>query len=216
VPVKNMNNKKDYYSILGVNRDVTQEEIKRAYRRLALEYHPDRNPKDKEAEEIFKEIGEAYAILGDQEKRRTYDRFGPSQFWQRYQPKDIFKTFSFKNLFQEFDLRFNDEISRPFFCRSRSRGCGWRKGRLFRKGFFQDYSNGPWGNNSTICDITLNSIEALWGTEKEILLKRGLETERITIKIPPGLKNDTLLSLSLKEGNYSKDRFYLRVKVVKG
>jgi curved DNA-binding protein len=211
-----MNNKKDCYSILGVNRDATQEEIKRAYRRLALEYHPDRNPKDKEAEEIFKEIGEAYAVLGNQEKRRAYDRFGPSPFQQRYQPEDIFKTFSFKNLFQEFDLRFDDEISRPFFCRSRSGGCGWRKGRFFRKGFFQDYSNGLWGNNSTICDITLNSTEAIWGTEKEILLKSRLETERITIKIPPGCKNNTLLSLSLKEGNYSKDRFYLRVKVVRG
>ena len=211
-----MNNKKDYYSVLGVNRDATQEEIKKAYRRLALEYHPDRNPKDKEAEEIFKEIGEAYAVLSDKEKRRMYDRFGPSQFWKRYQPEDIFKTFSFKNLFREFDLRFDEEISHQFFCGPRHRGCGWRKGRFLRKGFFQDYSDSLWGNNSAIFDIPLNSTEALWGTEKEILLKRGLETERITIKIPPGVKNDTLLSLSLKEGNYSKDRFYLRVKVVRG
>ena len=211
-------NKKDYYSILGLNRDAAQEEIKKAYRMLALEYHPDRNPKDKQAEEIFKEIGEAYAVLGDQEKRRTYDRFGPSQFWQRYQPEDIFKTFSFKDLFREFDLRFDEEISHRFFCGSRGRGCGRRKGRFLRKGFFQDYPGGLWGNNTAICDIPLNSTEALWGTEKEVLLKRGRETERVTINIPPGVKNDTLLSLSLRgrEGSYREDEFYLRVKVVSG
>ncbi len=207
-------NKKDDYSILGLDRDTTQEEIKKAYRRLALEYHPDRNPKDKEAEEIFKEIGEAYAVLGDQEKRRTYDRFGPSQFWQRHQPEDIFKTFSFKGLFREFDLRFDQDISRRFFCGSRSRGCGRRKARFFQRGFFQDYHDGLWGKDTSAWDIHLNSTEALWGTEKEILLKRGWETERVTIKIPPGVKNDTLLSLSLEKGNYHEDTFYLRVKVV--
>jgi len=202
---------------LGVNRDATQEEIKRAYRRLALEYHPDRNPKEKEAEEIFKEIGEAYAVLSDPEKRRTYDRFGPGQFRQRFQPEDIFRTFSFKNLFREFDLRFDEEISRQFFCGHRRRGCGRRKGGFFRRSLFQDYPDGLWGNNSAICDIHLNPAETLWGTEKEILLKRGLKTERVTIKIPPGVKNDTLLSLSLNggKGGYREDRFYLRVKVVR-
>lgn len=211
-----MNNKKDYYSILEVNRDATQEEIKKAYRSLALDYHPDRNPKDKEAEEIFKEIGEAYAVLGDQEKRRMYDRFGPSQFWQMYQPEDIFKSFSFKDLFRKFDLRFDQEISHRFFCGSRGRGCGRRKARFLREGFFQDYPDGLWGNNIAICDIPLNSTEALLGTEKEILLKRGWETERVTIKIPPGVKNDTLLCLFPKgeDGSYQEDKFYLRVKVV--
>lgn len=209
-------NNKDYYSILGVNRDATQEEIKKAYRRLALEYHPDRNPKEKEAEEIFKEIGEAYAVLGDQEKRSMYDRFGPSQFSQRYQPEEIFKTFSFKNLFREFNLRFDDEISRQFFCGHRRMGCARRKARFFRKGFFQDYSGSFWENNSNTWDLALNSTEALLGAEKEILLKRGWEIQRFRIKIPPGVKNDTLLSLSLngKEGSYREDTFYLRVKVV--
>mgnify|MGYP000017642611 CR=1 FL=1 len=65
---------KDYYAILGVSREATQEEIKKAYRRLALQYHPDRNPGDKEAEERFKEINEAYAVLSDPEKRAQYDR----------------------------------------------------------------------------------------------------------------------------------------------
>ncbi len=68
--------KRDYYEVLGVPRTATEEEIKKAYRKLALQYHPDRNPGDKEAEEKFKEIAEAYAVLSDPEKRQRYDRFG--------------------------------------------------------------------------------------------------------------------------------------------
>jgi len=71
-----MNGKRDYYEVLGVNRSDDQEEIKRAYRRLARQYHPDVNPGNKEAEERFKEINEAYEVLSDAEKRARYDRFG--------------------------------------------------------------------------------------------------------------------------------------------
>jgi len=67
---------KDYYAILGVSRDASQEEIKKAYRKLALKYHPDKNPDDPSAEERFKEINEAYAVLSDPEQRARYDRFG--------------------------------------------------------------------------------------------------------------------------------------------
>ncbi len=68
--------KRDYYEILGISRNASQEEVKQAYRQLALKYHPDRNPGNKEAEERFKEAAEAYSVLGDGEKRSTYDRFG--------------------------------------------------------------------------------------------------------------------------------------------
>jgi len=74
---------KDYYKILGVDRNASAEEIKKAYRKLALKYHPDRNPDDKEAEEKFKEINEAYQVLSDPEKRAKYDQFSTSyQRWQ--------------------------------------------------------------------------------------------------------------------------------------
>src|SRR5688572_11152904 len=66
----------DYYAVLGLQRSVTSEEIKKAYRRLALQYHPDRNPNDKVAEEKFKEASEAYQVLSDPEKRQLYDRYG--------------------------------------------------------------------------------------------------------------------------------------------
>jgi molecular chaperone DnaJ len=65
--------RKDYYKILGVNKDASQEEIRKAYKKLALKYHPDKNPGDKKAEEKFKEAAEAYEVLGNKEKREEYD-----------------------------------------------------------------------------------------------------------------------------------------------
>ena len=67
---------KDYYELLGVHRNATDAELKRAYRRLALEYHPDKNQGDRAAEEKFKEINEAYAVLSDPQKRAYYDQYG--------------------------------------------------------------------------------------------------------------------------------------------
>jgi curved DNA-binding protein len=74
---------KDYYRILGVARDATQDDIKKKYRKLAAKYHPDKNPDDKSAEAKFKEVGEAYEVLKDPEKRKLYDKVGSD--WKRYQ-----------------------------------------------------------------------------------------------------------------------------------
>ena len=75
---------KDYYKILGVDRKASEEEIKKAFRKLAMKYHPDRNPGDKKAEETFKDINEAYEVLSDPEKRRRYDQLGESYTrWQQ-------------------------------------------------------------------------------------------------------------------------------------
>src|SRR5690349_14022435 len=74
--------KRDYYEILGVSRSATDEELKKAYRKAALKYHPDRNPGDRQAEERFKEASEAYQVLCDPERRAMYDRFGHAAFEQ--------------------------------------------------------------------------------------------------------------------------------------
>lgn len=94
-----MTTKRDLYEVLGVARNASQEEIKKAYRKLAIQYHPDKNPNDKQAEEKFKEIAEAYAILSEPEKRARYDRFGHSatsgagDFGGFSNIEDIFSTF---------------------------------------------------------------------------------------------------------------------------
>ena len=77
-----MTGKRDYYEVLGVGRDASDEEIKRAYRKLAVKLHPDKNPDDHAAEERFKELGEAYEALSDPQKRAAYDRYGHAAFQQ--------------------------------------------------------------------------------------------------------------------------------------
>src|SRR4029453_12846138 len=75
-----MSAKRDYYEVLAVGRSATDQEIKSAYRRLAVKYHPDKNPNDASAEEKFKEAAEAYSVLSDADQRRKYNRFGPAVF----------------------------------------------------------------------------------------------------------------------------------------
>ena len=201
--------------MLGVDRDATQDEIKKAYRKLALKYHPDRNPEDKLAEERFKEVGEAYAVLSDQRQKGMYDRLGSNQFRQMRRPEDIFRTFNSGGFFWEFGARGDDEIPRTFFHGPRGRGCGRRKGGFYRRRFFHDNYAGLWGDDGALWDIFLSPNEALRGTEKEIQLKRGFQSERLRIKIPPGVKNGSLLAVSPNEddGSAGEVRFYLRVQV---
>ena len=71
---------KDYYDILGISKSASADEIKKAYRKLAVKYHPDKNPGDKAAEEKFKEVSRAYEVLSDEKKRKQYDQFGPDLF----------------------------------------------------------------------------------------------------------------------------------------
>jgi len=105
--------KKDYYDILGLDHSATKDDIKKAYRKLALKYHPDKN-KEKGAEEKFKEISEAYAVLYDDEKRKMYDQYGHAGIDQQYTTEDIFRTTDFGDIFRGMGFGF-DDIFEQFF-----------------------------------------------------------------------------------------------------
>ena len=112
--------KQDYYEILGIDKNADKKEIKSAYRKLALKYHPDKNP-SKEAEEKFKEFSEAYAVLYDDEKRKMYDQYGHAGIDQSYSYEDIFRGADFGNIFRGAGFNFND-IFEQFFGHSAGYG----------------------------------------------------------------------------------------------
>ena len=105
--------KEDYYKILGVDKNSDKREIKKAYRKLALKYHPDKNP-SKDAEEKFKNISEAYAVLSDDQKRKMYDTYGHAGIDQQYSTEDIFRGVDFGDIFGGMGFDFND-IFEQFF-----------------------------------------------------------------------------------------------------
>src|SRR5512138_2893331 len=125
----------DYYEILCVSRSCSEEELKKAYRKLALQYHPDRNPGNKEAEEHFKKVSEAYAVLSDPEKRQRYDRFGSSG--------DFGSVFDFG--FQgNFDNVFNDLFSDFLGAQKQQRG---RKGDDLRYNLTIEFEEAVFGGD---------------------------------------------------------------------
>ena len=210
--------KKDYYRTLGIERTAGAEEIKKAYRKLALLFHPDRNQGDKEAEERFKEISEAYAVLSDRKKRMEYDRFGHTRFQQRYRREDIFGGINFGNLFREF-FRFDEDTPGGFFCGGRGRGKWGRRcgmGR-FLWSFSSDFAKKDLEEtNGLLYDLPLTYSEASLGTEKRLLLRSGGKmTEKFLIKIPPHIRNGAIIRV--KKGSFGADperELYFRVKIV--
>ena len=141
--------RKDLYEVLGVSKNATDEEIKKAYRKLALAYHPDRNRGDQEAEEKFKEINLAYEVLGDAEKRANFDRFGTED------RSGAFYDFGFG---RNFDDIFGDLFG-DFF--------GGTQRRKARKGDDLRYN------------LEIEFEEAVFGTEKEIEIPRGGALQRV-------------------------------------
>ncbi|MBQ04304.1 molecular chaperone DnaJ, partial [Candidatus Bathyarchaeota archaeon] len=120
--------KRDYYEVLGLERGASGDKIKQAYRKLALQYHPDRN-KSAGAEEIFKEVSEAYAVLSDDVKKSQYDRFGHEGIGSKYSTEDIFRSANFQDVFR--DIGFGG-IFDAFFGRSGRAGYEAAPGRDLR------------------------------------------------------------------------------------
>jgi curved DNA-binding protein len=212
--MKNM----DYYKILGVAKDASTEEIKKAYRKLALKYHPDRNQGNKESEEKFKEANEAYAVLSDPEKRKQYDTFGSTGFQQRYSQEDIFRNSDIGSILREFGINFG------------GMGGGFSSGgfRTFSSGRspFEDiFSQGghaqgfrtqqPVKGQDLSLELSISLEEVMRGAEKTISLGRG--GEKVTVKIPTGIESGKKLRVAGKGspspmGGQPGD-LYLHIKV---
>jgi molecular chaperone DnaJ len=147
--------KLDYYDVLGVGPDASPDEIKRAFRKLAFKYHPDRN-KMQNAEEKFKEASEAYAILSDPEKKRQYDARGFEGIKEQYKQEDIFNRGTFKDTFSEFGFNVEDIFA-----------------RIFSGGFTsqQEHSDAIRGRDLD-AQIEISLEQAAKGTELEVTLPR--------------------------------------------
>ena len=183
----------DYYQVLGVKKDASKEEIRKAYRKLAMKYHPDHTKGDKAAEEKFKKISEAYAVLSDEKKRKEYDTFGAEGFQQRFSQEDIFKGFDFGDIFREFGFGGD-------FFSGRGRGSGTR---------FNFGGGSPFGSQAgqqqarmkgsdLVYELPLTLKEVANGTTKTVSLQHQGYSQKVTVKIPKGLISGKKLRLAGK------------------
>ncbi len=190
----------DYYKTLGVSKGASQEEIKKAYRKLAVKYHPDKNAGDKAAEEKFKTISEAYAVLSDKEKRQQYDTYGESGFHQRYSQEDIFRGFDLNDILNQFGFGGGSFRTSGGF-RTGGRGgfedlfSGASMGRGCRGGTCRPQ---PQKGNDLTYEITITLEDVLQGAEKTISLRQNGQTKNISVKIPKGIEAGKRLRLSGK------------------
>lgn len=184
----------DYYKILGVNKNASDDEIKKVYRKLAMKYHPDHTKGDKASEEKFKQISEAYAVLSDKEKRQQYDTFGSAGFHQRYSQEDIFKGFDFSNIFK--DLGFGGANFFNFDLGGRGGGNRFSFGGPFGSGTKQRPSQAK--GSDLVYELPLTLRDVATGTSKTINFNHKGRTENLTVKIPKGMITGKKLRLTGK------------------
>ncbi len=187
---------KDYYKVLGVAKDASEADIKKAYRKLAMRYHPDQSKGEKGAEEKFKEISEAYAVLSDKEKREQYDTYGTEGFQQKYSQEDIFRG---ANL---------DEILRGFGFGGGAFGGGGRRFSFRTGGAGMDpFGFGGMGMGGAtypekgadlVYELPLTLAEVVRGAEKTISFSHKGRQEKMNVKIPAGMVSGRKLRLTGK------------------
>ena len=186
---------KSYYNTLGVAKTASDDEIRKAFRKQALKYHPDRNKDDAKAEGKFKEVNEAYAVLKDKTKKQQYDQFGAEGFHRKFSEEDIFKGFDVNEILRGFgfsgqgggfppgfDGRFasRSEFTSPF------------------ENLFGQRSRGPRKGQNVMSDLTVTFEEAALGTEKQFTIQRPGGNEDTSVKVPPGISNGKKLRLAGK------------------
>jgi curved DNA-binding protein len=212
---------KDYYETLGVTREVSQDEIQKAYRKLARKFHPDVN-KDPQAEVKFKEIGEAYEVLKDPDKRKKYDQFGSA--WkhaqQRGAPPPGWEGFDFSNLGGQgggFDFGGGDGFSSFFEMLFGRGGAGGRRGpRVPPRG---GEGFGGQGGGDSEAQISLTLEEALRGGNRELTLSDPATGQRknLSVKIPAGVRSGQRIRLAGQGqpglGGGPAGDLYLRIEV---
>lgn len=193
--------KKDYYDVLGVNRKASSQEIKSAYRKLAKKYHPDTNPGDTRAEQLFKEVTEAYNVLSDEEKRKLYDRFGHAAFdgsmgsdpgkyagnehFRRTNGADGVRTEYYYS--GNMDDLFGDMFGSFFH----------RQGGGSHFGFEDDIAYESQGSLDFTTEISVSFREAALGCEKIISLS-GARSNTLAVKIPAGINEGQSVRLKGK------------------
>ncbi len=181
----------DYYKVLGVKKNASQDTIKKEYRKLAMKYHPDHTKGNKAAENKFKQISEAYAVLSDKEKRKQYDTFGSSDFRQRFSQEDIFNNFDFGSIFKEFGFGGGG------FSSGQGRGTRFSFGddSVFGNRRASAGSRQQVKGSDIVYELPLTLGEVATGTSKTISLQHAGRSEKITVKIPAGMTNGKKLRL---------------------
>jgi curved DNA-binding protein len=202
----------DYYKTLGVEKEADPENIKKAYRKLALKYHPDRNPNNRDAEEKFKKISEAYAVLSDPEKRKQYDNFGSDQFSQKFSQEDIFRDFDINQILR--DIGFGGAGGRSGAYTLRG---DHPFGNIFGQGR-QKYYQAPQKGEDLQYNLNITLEESVFGADKKIALQRDRRVDEINVKIPAGISTGKKLRLTGKgdvglQGSLAGD-LYLNINVL--
>lgn len=194
---------KDYYKLLGLSKSASAEEIKKAYRKLALKYHPDRNKGDKDAEAKFKDISEAYAVLSNPDKRRQYDQFGAEGFQHRYTQEDIFRNFDFSSIFREFGLgggRGQNIFTNMFGGGGGGARYNFRTGGPSFDAAFGGRRQAPRGvkGKDVVYELALTLEEVAKPTDKIVAYDVSGRQEKVSVKIPAGISEGQKLRLSGK------------------
>lgn len=189
---------KDYYKLLGVERGSKAEDISRAYKKLARKYHPDLNPGDKQAEEKFKEINEAYEVLKDPEKRKLYDQLGPNwQHGQQFQGEPGFENVHFTFNGKNFDgSGFSDFFETLFGGGARSQFGGGRQAGGFGPDPFGGFSARQRRGRDVEAELPLSLEEVMRGGPRTVTLQMAQGPKTLEVNVPAGIRDGAKLRLA--------------------